>query len=63
MHPAGIPFDDSDVYDSDKIYSISAAPNDIVIVGGGPVGVEFATVFTALGQVAVTASGSPGKPS
>ena len=24
-------------------------PKDIVIVGGGPVGVEFATVFTALG--------------
>jgi NAD(P) transhydrogenase len=26
-----------------------AAPSDVVIVGGGPVGVEFATVFTALG--------------
>ena len=48
-HPAGIPFDDPDVYDTDRIYSIQKVPNDIVIVGGGPVGVEFATIFTALG--------------
>jgi len=55
-HPPGIPFDDPDVYDSDQIYSISAPPNDIVIVGGGPVGVEFATVFTALGIPATLVS-------
>jgi NAD(P) transhydrogenase len=48
-HFPGISFDDPAVYDSDQIYSIKAAPRSIVIVGGGPVGVEFATVFTALG--------------
>lgn len=48
-HFPGIPFDDPDVYDSDQIYSIKTAPNDAVIVGGGAIGVEFATVFTALG--------------
>jgi NAD(P) transhydrogenase len=48
-HPAGIPFDDPDVYDTDRIYSIVKVPHDIVIVGGGAVGVEFATIFTALG--------------
>ena len=48
-HVPGIPFDDPDVYDSDRIYAIRTAPKEIVIVGGGPVGVEFATVFTALG--------------
>jgi NAD(P) transhydrogenase len=48
-HFPGIPFDDPDVYDSDQIYSIRAVPKEIVIVGGGPIGVEFATVFTALG--------------
>jgi NAD(P) transhydrogenase len=48
-HAPGIPFDDPAVYDSDRIYAIRDAPQDIVIVGGGPVGVEFATVFTALG--------------
>jgi NAD(P) transhydrogenase len=48
-HFAGIPFDDPDVYDSDQIYAIRTIPRDIVIVGGGAIGVEFATVFTALG--------------
>jgi NAD(P) transhydrogenase len=48
-HSPGIPFDDPDIYDSDQIYTLRKAPKDIVIVGGGPVGVEFATVFTALG--------------
>jgi NAD(P) transhydrogenase len=57
-HYPGIPFDDPDVYDSDRIYSMHAAPNDIVIVGGGPVGVEFATVFTALGIPATLVSRS-----
>lgn len=51
-HPSGIPFDDPDVYDSDQIYSVTRVPKDIMIVGGGPVGVEFATVFTALGIAA-----------
>jgi NAD(P) transhydrogenase len=57
-HYPGIPFDDPDVYDSDQIYSMDTAPNDIVIVGGGPVGVEFATVFTALGIPATLVSRS-----
>jgi NAD(P) transhydrogenase len=55
-HPArfdGIPFDDPDVYDSNEIFTLRRTPSDIVIVGGGPVGVEFATIFTTLG-VAVT---------
>jgi NAD(P) transhydrogenase len=37
---------------------MDTAPNDIVIVGGGPVGVEFATVFTALGIPATLVSRS-----
>ena len=57
-HHPGIPFDDPDVYDSDEIYSIRTVPKDIVIVGGGPVGVEFATVFTALGIPATLVSRS-----
>jgi len=46
---AGVPFDDPDIYDSNEIFTMPRLPDDIVIVGGGPVGVEFATVFTALG--------------
>jgi NAD(P) transhydrogenase len=46
---AGVPFDDPDVYDSNEIFSMDAVPNDVVIAGAGPVGVEFATIFNALG--------------
>jgi NAD(P) transhydrogenase len=55
-HDPGIPFHDPDVYDSDEIYSLRAVPKDIVIVGGGPIGVEFASVFTALGIPATLVS-------
>jgi NAD(P) transhydrogenase len=57
-HHAGIPFDDPDVYDSDDIYSVKTVPKEIVIVGGGPTSVEFATVFTALGIPATLVSES-----
>jgi NAD(P) transhydrogenase len=46
---AGVPFDDPDIYDSNEIFTMQRLPDDIVIVGGGPVGVEFATILTALG--------------
>ncbi|MCW2535329.1 MAG: FAD-dependent oxidoreductase, partial [Modestobacter sp.] len=57
-HHAGVPFDDPDVYDSDQVYSLRTVPKDIVIVGGGPIGVEFATVLTALGIPATLISRS-----
>ncbi len=57
-HYPGIAYDDPDVYDSDEIYSLRTVPKDIVIVGGGPIGVEFATVFTALGIPATLISNS-----
>jgi NAD(P) transhydrogenase len=57
-HLPGIPFGDPDVYDSDEIYTLTRVPKDIVIIGGGPVGVEFATVFTALGVPSTLVSDS-----
>jgi NAD(P) transhydrogenase len=47
--PDGVAFDDPDVYDTDEIHALRAVPDDVVIVGGGAIGVEFATVFAALG--------------
>lgn len=45
----GIPFDLPGVCDTDTILERGRVPADIVIVGGGPVGVEFATICHALG--------------
>ncbi|MCL4303589.1 MAG: FAD-dependent oxidoreductase [Anaerolineae bacterium] len=49
LRPANVPFDDPAVFDVDDIYSLTALPRSLCIVGGGPVGVEFATIFNALG--------------
>jgi NAD(P) transhydrogenase len=47
--PEGIPFDLPGVCDTDNILHLGRVPKDIIIVGGGPVGVEFATICCALG--------------
>jgi NAD(P) transhydrogenase len=57
-HQAGVAFDDPDVYDSDEIYAFRRVPEEVVVVGSGPVGVEFATVLTALGIPATLVSRS-----
>jgi NAD(P) transhydrogenase len=57
-HQARVPFDDPDVYDSDEIYSFHRVPKEVVVVGSGAVGVEFATVLTALGIPATLVSRS-----
>jgi NAD(P) transhydrogenase len=49
FHPAGIPFDDPDVLDSEAMLGIDAPVASIVVVGGGAVGCEYASIFTALG--------------
>src|SRR5260370_3288198 len=49
MRPKSIPFEDPGVCDSDTILALGYIPKDILIVGGGPVGVEYATIFHALG--------------
>ena len=51
--PRRLPFDDPAVYDSDGIFGMRVVPRDVVVVGAGAVGIEYATVFAALG-VAVT---------
>ena len=48
-HPAEFPFDDPDVHDSESILSLDSLPRRMVVVGGGPVGSEYASIFAALG--------------
>jgi NAD(P) transhydrogenase len=47
--PASIPFDDPDVHDSEEILAIRRLPTSMAVVGGGAVGCEYASIFTALG--------------
>lgn len=49
FRPANIPFDIPGVCDTDTILYRGRVPKHILIVGGGPVGVEFATICHVLG--------------
>ncbi|MBI3670114.1 MAG: Si-specific NAD(P)(+) transhydrogenase [Acidobacteria bacterium] len=52
--PAEIPFDEKHVFDSDTILEMDRIPQSLVVVGGGVIGCEYASIFTALGvQVAL----------
>src|SRR5262249_30525978 len=47
--PPNIPFDDPDVFDSASLFSLRRIPQSVAVVGGGAIGCEYASVFTALG--------------
>ena len=42
--------DGSKVLDSDDVLSLKECPDSVVIIGGGVIGVEFATIFNSLGK-------------
>jgi len=45
----GVPFEDPDVDDSETAFEIDRTFSSLVVVGGGAVGCEYASIFTALG--------------
>jgi NAD(P) transhydrogenase len=49
FRPPSIPFDDPDVHDSETVLDIDRPFTSLVVVGGGAVGCEYASIFTALG--------------
>ena len=51
--PAGIPFNGTSVLDSDQFILSPRLPRSLTVVGGGVIGLEYATIFSAL-DVAVT---------
>ena len=48
-HPPEIPFDHKLIYDSDSILNMDHIPKTMVVVGGGVIGTEYASIFRALG--------------
>jgi NAD(P) transhydrogenase len=47
--PATVAFDDRAIFDSDGLFKIERIPGSFVVVGGGVVGIEYASIFAALG--------------
>jgi NAD(P) transhydrogenase len=51
--PAYVPFDEPTVFDGDELIDLPKLPRSLTVVGAGVIGVEYATIFSAL-DVAVT---------
>jgi NAD(P) transhydrogenase len=58
-HPPGIPFDDEDVDDSDTILQIDRLPKTMLVVGGGVIGCEYASMFAAMRVEVTLVEGRP----
>ena len=46
--PADVPFDGVSVLDSDEIVDMKRLPRSLTVIGAGVIGVEYATIFSAL---------------
>ncbi|ACY97614.1 MULTISPECIES: Si-specific NAD(P)(+) transhydrogenase [Thermomonospora] len=47
--PASVEFDDETIIDSDGILRLKRIPDSMVVVGAGVIGIEYASMFAALG--------------
>ena len=48
FRPNDVPFDGEKILDSDEILDIAALPRNLAVIGAGVIGVEYATIFSAL---------------
>jgi len=46
--PADVPFDKQRVFDSDEMLELHHLPRTLTVIGAGVIGVEYATIFSAL---------------
>jgi NAD(P) transhydrogenase len=49
FHPPNIPFDGKLIFDSDTILGMKRMPKRMAVLGGGVIGVEYASIFAAMG--------------
>lgn len=49
FHPSDVPFDHRQIFDSDSILQMDRIPKTMAVIGGGVIGSEYASIFTALG--------------
>ena len=48
-HPPEIPFEDPDVLDSEEVFDVDRPFDTLVVIGGTPIGCEYASIFAAAG--------------
>ncbi|HTV69345.1 MAG TPA: Si-specific NAD(P)(+) transhydrogenase [Rhizobiaceae bacterium] len=46
--PDNVPFDRKRIFDSDEMLELERLPRTLTVIGGGVIGVEYATIFSAL---------------
>ncbi|HEX9411001.1 MAG TPA: Si-specific NAD(P)(+) transhydrogenase [Actinomycetota bacterium] len=49
LRPPTVQFDGQTVFDSDELLEMDRIPGSLVVVGGGVIGIEYASIFAALG--------------
>src|SRR6202795_2652703 len=48
-HSADIPVDGKRIFDSDQVHCLGEIPRDLIVVGAGIIGLEYASMFATLG--------------
>ena len=48
-HSSEIPVDGKRIFDSDQVHCLDEIPRDLIVVGAGIIGLEYASMFAALG--------------
>jgi len=48
-HDSSIPIDGKRIFDSDQLHELQDLPRELIVVGAGIIGLEYASVFAALG--------------
>ncbi|MGO9515516.1 MAG: Si-specific NAD(P)(+) transhydrogenase [Candidatus Korobacteraceae bacterium] len=48
-HDAEIPIDGRRIFDSDQVHDLDELPRELIVVGAGIIGLEYASMFAALG--------------
>ncbi len=57
--PANIPFDNATIVDSDALLKLASLPKSLIVVGGGVIGTEYASMMQALGVRVTLIEGRP----
>jgi NAD(P) transhydrogenase len=57
--PANIPFDEQNILTSDEVLRLKCLPRSIIVVGGGVIGTEYASMLAALGVRVTLIEGRP----